>query len=262
MWLAGAVSIISAASPALHNRLQDITAVFPPIFPAAAATGTLAAGVVLMLLANGLRRGKHRAWLLATALTALTTVGHLLKGLDVEEATLTAAACAVLITARHQFRALPDPRSPRRIFAVVVLGIPLATLLGFIWISVDLDGLAPDTTVTARVLESFLGLVGIPGPVSFTDQGDATRTPMALAVLGVALLLLIIAAALQPAVGPHRLDAADRDGVRGLLEQWGAVDSLSWFALREDRAVIFSPSRKAAVSYRVIGGVSAGSPAY
>ncbi|HVH93904.1 MAG TPA: phosphatidylglycerol lysyltransferase domain-containing protein, partial [Nocardioidaceae bacterium] len=49
---------------------------------------------------------------------------------------------------------------------------------------------------------------------------------------------------------------------RTLLDRWGAVDSLSWFALREDRAVMFSPRRKAAVSYRIVGGVSlaAGDP--
>lgn len=262
VWLVGVVSLISAASPAIHNRVELVTEIVPPVFPAAATTGTLAAGVALMLLANGLRRGKFRAWLLATVLTGFATVAHLVKGLDVEEATLTAAVFVVLVTARHRFRALPDPRSPRRIVALGVLGIPLATLLGFIWISVDLDGLAPGTTAVSRLTEALLGLVGIRGPVSFVDPGTATRTSVGLAVLGAALVLLILLAALQPAAGPHRLDAETRDGVRGLLGAWGAVDSLSWFALREDRAAIFSPSRKAAVSYRVVGGVSmaAGDP--
>jgi lysyl-tRNA synthetase, class II len=262
VWLVGLVSLISAASPAFHDRVRLVTAVVPPVFPAAATTGTLAAGVVLMLLAGGLRRGKYRAWLLATALTAFATVAHLVKGLDVEEATLTAAVCALLVTARHRFRALPDPRSPRRMVALVAVGIPLATLLGFFWISVDLDGLAPGTTAGAKLSEAFLGLVGVPGPISFVDHGAATRTSVGLAVLGAALLLLVVMVALQPAAGPHRLDVADRGGVSSLLDRWGAVDSLSWFALREDRAVIFSPSRKAAVSYRIVGGVSlaAGDP--
>lgn len=262
VWLVGAVSLLSAASPALHDRLRLVTEIVPRVFPAAATTGTLAAGVLLMLLASGLRRGKHRAWLLATVLTAFATVAHLLKGLDVEEATLTAAVFALLVSARSRFRALPDPRSPRRILAAVVLGVPLATLLGFVWISVDMDDLAPGTTVGARMIQAFLGLAGIPGPVAFADPGEQTRTAVGLAVLGIALVLLIVLAALQPAAGPHRLDATDFDGVRELLGRWGAVDSLSWFALREDRAVIFSPSRKAAVSYRVVGGVSmaAGDP--
>jgi lysyl-tRNA synthetase class 2 len=72
----------------------------------------------------------------------------------------------------------------------------------------------------------------------------------------------MVVLALQPAAGPHRLDPAERGDLLDLLDRWGAVDSLSWFALREDRAVLFSPSRKAAVSYRIVGGVSlaAGDP--
>jgi lysyl-tRNA synthetase class 2 len=262
VWLVGVLALVSAASPALHNRVLLVTEILPPVLPAAATTVTLATGVVLMLLANGLRRGKFRAWLLATVLTGFATVAHLVKGLDFEEATATAAVFVLLLTARHRFRALPDPRSPQRIVTLAVVGIPVATLLGFLWISVDLDGLAPGSTTTGRLTQAFLGLVGIPGPLAFVDRGAAARTAVGLAVLGAALVLLLVLAALQPAAGPHRLDDADRDGVRGLLDGWGGVDSLSWFALREDRAVVFSPSRKAAVSYRVVGGVSlaAGDP--
>ena len=262
VWLAGVVSLVSAASPAFHDRVRLVTAIVPSVFPAAATTGTLAAGVLLMLLAGGLRRGKFRAWLLATLLTAFATLAHLVKGLDVEEAALTAGVFVVLVAARHRFHALPDPRSPRRIIAILALGIPLATLLGFVWMSVDLDGLAPGTSAGSRLSEAFLGLVGVPGPVAFVEPGEAARTSIGLAVLGAALAVLLVAVALQPAAGPHRLDVADREGVRRLLARWGAVDSLSWFALRDDRAVIFSPSRKAAVSYRIVGGVSlaAGDP--
>jgi lysyl-tRNA synthetase class 2 len=262
VWLAGVVSLLSAGSPALHHRVQLVTDVLPPVFPAAATTGTLAAGVVLMLLANGLRRRKHRAWLLATVLTAFTTLAHLVKGLDVEEATFTAAVFVLLLTARRQFRARPDPRSPHRVAAVVLLGLPIAVVLGFVWVSVDLDGLRAGSTAWSRLTQAAGGLVGIPGPLAFVNAGAAARTSVGLAVLGAALLLVLTVVALQPAAGPHRLDPIERTGVRALLERWGMVDSLSWFALRSDRAVIFSPSRKAAVSYRVVGGVSlaAGDP--
>jgi len=256
VWLVGLVALISAASPAFHDRVRVVTEILPPVFPAAATTGTLASGVVLMLLAKGLRRGRHRAWLLAVALTAFTAIAHLVKGLDVEEATLTFAVLGLLLAARGRFRARTGPRSPLSVLVVILAGIPIATALGFVWISVDLDGLAAGSTPWSRLTEALLGLIGIPGPLTFVDQGAATRTAVGLAVLGIALVLLVILAALQPAVGPHRLDAAEREGVRGLLSRWGGVDSLSWFTLREDRAVIFSPSGKAAISYRVVGGVS------
>jgi lysyl-tRNA synthetase, class II len=140
--------------------------------------------------------------------------------------------------------------------------VPLAILLGLLWISFDLDGLSPGTTLAAKLEEASLGLVGIPGPVTFIDPDAAVRTSVGLAVLGAAFLLLLVLMALAPAAGPHRLDVEERASVHKLLDRWGAVDSLSWFALRQDRAAIFSPSRKAAVSYRIVGGVSlaAGDP--
>ena len=262
VWLVGAVSVVSAASPALRSRASLVAELVPTVFPAAATTGTLAAGIVLMLLAGGLRRGTHRAWLLATVLTALATVAHLVKGLDVEEAVLTALVCLLLVSARHRFRALPDPRSPRRLLTLVVLGVPVATLLGLLWMVTDADDLAPGNTLAATLAEAFLGLIGVPGPVAFTGPDGADRTSVGLAVLGGALALLLVLLALQPAAGPHRLAAPEREGVRRLLVRWGAVDSLSWFALRDDRSVLFSASEKAAVSYRIVGGVSlaAGDP--
>lgn len=262
VWLVGFMSFISAAVPAIGHRVRLVTEVVPAVFPAAATTGTLAAGVGLMLLAGALRKGKVRAWRLATALTAFAVVAHLVKGLDVEEATVCAALLGLLLAARGRFRALPDPRSPRRILTVVALGVPVATSLGLLWMVVDLDGFAPGTRVAAKLAEAMLGLVGLPGPVVFADPGAAQRSAVGLAVLGASLLLLVVLVALQPAAGPHRLAADEAVEVRNLLRLWGHVDSLSWFSLRSDRAVIFSPSKKAAVSYRVVGGVSlaAGDP--
>jgi len=58
------------------------------------------------------------------------------------------------------------------------------------------------------------------------------------------------------------LTGEEQTRVRSLLDDWGWVDSLSYFATREDRAVIFSPCGRAAVSYRVVGTTSlaAGDP--
>ncbi len=262
VWWVGVVSLISAASPAFHGRARVVAELVPPVFPAAATTGTLAAGVILMLLANGLRRGKHRAWLLATGLTAFATVAHLVKGLDVEEAILTGAVCLLLLLSRRRFTAVPDTRSPRRILALVLLGTPAAGLLGYLWINTDLDGIAPGNSQLDRLAQAFLGLAGVPGPVTFIDADAATRSSVGLVVLGASLLLLLLVVALQPPQGPRRLETHEREGVRHLLSQWGAGDSLSWFALRADRAVCFSPSEKAAISYRIVGGVclAAGDP--
>jgi lysyl-tRNA synthetase class 2 len=258
----GAVTLLSAVLPSIRDRTALINHTIPGVFPAAATTGAAAVGIMLMLLSRGLRRGKYRAWLLATVLTSLTVLLHLLKGLDVEEALLSTALLALLLSSRKEFTAKPDPRSLSRLLAVAVLGPIVATVLGWLWLAIDSDGQAPGTTFLDRVEYAFLGLMGIGGPVRFIDTKDYNRASVALVVLGASVVILAVLVALQPAGGPHGLTVDERGRLRELLTRWGGIDSLSYFGLRDDRSVIFSQSGKSAITYRVVGTVSlaAGDP--
>jgi len=260
--LVGGVTLVSAVLPSIRERTEIITGLIPAVFPAAAATGSAAAGLVLIVVSRALRRGKHRAWLVATVLAAVATILHIVKGLDYEEATLTFLLFLLLLTAGPQFTAKPDPRSSGRVISVLVLGTLVATVLGWLWLAVDADGEAPGTTTAQRISQAFLGLVGITGPVRFTDGGDGDRAAIALVVLGASVLGLAIFVALAPADGPHVLSAEEEEHLRALLDRWGDIDSLSYFATRDDRSVIFSQTGKAAITYRVVGSVSlaAGDP--
>ena len=260
--LVGLVTLVSALLPSLRQRLHLVTDVLPAVYPAAATTGALAAGLVLMLLSRSLRRGKRRAWAIAVGLTATTVVLHLVKGLDIEEASLSAALLALLVAARGSFTARPDPRSPGRLGGVLLLGPVVATALGWAWLALDPDSQRAGTTTWQRVRQAFEGLFGFTGPVQFTDPVDQDRAAVALAVLGVAVLLVLLVVALAPSDGPHPMSPEERAQLGSLLQSWGHVDSLSYFALRGDRSVIFSRSGKSAVTYRVVGTVSlaAGDP--
>ena len=260
--LVGAMTVVSALLPAFRGRLHIVRDLLPDVYPAAATTGAAALGIILILLSRALRRGKHRAWVLAVVLSAVTSVLHLVKGLDVEEAVVAALLLVLLLAGRRHFTARPDPRSVPRILAVAMLGPVIATALGWAWLAVDADGQAAGTTSAQRVGQAFVGLVGLNGPVRFVDASDDASAAVALAVLGASVLVSLILVALLPADGPHPLDQSEQARVRTLLDRWGCVDSLSYFALRGDRSVLFSRSGKSAISYRVVGTVSlaAGDP--
>ncbi|HEY6935479.1 MAG TPA: phosphatidylglycerol lysyltransferase domain-containing protein [Marmoricola sp.] len=260
--LVGLVTVLSALSPAIRARAHLIAQLVPAGFPAAATTGAAAVGLVLVALSRALRRGKFRAWLLATVLSLLAAVLNVVKGLDVEEAALSVAVLVLLLTARRNFTARPDPRSLRRLVGVLVAGPVIAATAGWIWLNLDPEDQAAGTGQGDRFLQAISGLVGIPGPVRFTTPAHAAHAATGMLVLGAAVALTALLVAVQPADGPHRLSQEDTDRLRGLLERWGGIDSLSYFALRGDRAAIFSPSGKAAVTYRVVGSVSlaAGDP--
>lgn len=260
--LVGAMTLFSAVLPAMSGRVALVTQILPDVFPAAATTGSLAVGTLLVLLSRALRRGKFRAWLLSTVLTASAVGLHLVKGFDVEEAVASTVLLVVLVRARANFTARPDPRSAGRVLAVALLGPPTAALLGWLWLAVDADGQAPGTTQTSRLGHAFLGLVGINGPVRFTDPENQQHAAVALVVLGAAVLVSLLLAMMMPADGPHPMSADEDATLRSMLENWGQVDSLSYFSTRQDRSVLFSRSGKAAITYRVVGTVSlaAGDP--
>ncbi len=78
------------------------------------------------------------------------------------------------------------------------------------------------------------------------------------ALLGLfgALALMVAAIVLfQSQRAENALTGEDESAIRGLLELWGKNDSLGYFATRRDKAVVFAPNGRAAITYRVEVGV-------
>ncbi|MCW2754166.1 MAG: hypothetical protein JWQ32_1577 [Marmoricola sp.] len=262
MFAVGLVSLLSAYLPDIAARTGVIEEIVPDAFPAAATTGGAAIGVVLLVLSRGLRRGKARAWTVALLLTSLALAIHLLRDLQAEQAFLCFLLIILLVASRKNFTARPDPRSLRQVLGILVLGPLIGTALGWIWLTVRDKGQVPGTSGGDRLAQAALGLLGIPGPVGFTSDRAEAIVTVGLAVLGASVIVLAMVNALVPPGGPHRLTGEEDAELRRLLAEWGWVDSLGYFATRDDRSIVFSPTRRSAVSYRVIGGVSfsAGDP--
>jgi len=89
--LVGVIDIVSALTPELGARVHEISSVLSLDLQLTARGLTLAAGVVLLLLASSLSRRKRRAWALAVLLVSAGAVLHVAKGLDVEESALNIA---------------------------------------------------------------------------------------------------------------------------------------------------------------------------
>src|SRR5215468_9984663 len=108
VWGFAVLTIVSALSPGQRDRIHDLTQVIPTPATAIATAVTLGLGVVLLYVARGLRRRKRRAWRIAVGVTATLVASHVLKGLDVEEATISAAMLVLLVVSRGEFYAVGD----------------------------------------------------------------------------------------------------------------------------------------------------------
>ena len=110
----GAVNLFSAIIPALHNRLVLIRQIFPMEVLHGSRLAAALAGFALFLLASSLWRRKRTAWLLTILILVVSIVTNLVKGLDYEEASLSAALIILLLVLRPNYHADSDRPSVRQ----------------------------------------------------------------------------------------------------------------------------------------------------
>ncbi len=224
---AGILSIISALTPEMANRVDLVQGILPPGALDAARTLALALGLGMVWLSRGLARRKRRAWWLALAVVSASAVAHLAKGLDFEEATLHFMLLIGLFRARRHFVAPGDPATVR---PLVQIGVALAVCLPLISLyTSDHDAFSE------RIDEALLILIG-----------------------GLGFRALWLWLRPLPVTPPKE---ADRERAAELVQEQGS-DSLSYFALRRDKSYFFSASGRSFMAYRVIGGtaLAAGDP--
>jgi lysyl-tRNA synthetase class 2 len=257
--LAGLVDLASALSPADRARLHELTTVVPGALTNASAAATLVTGVLLLLLARGLKRRKRRAWRAVVALLGGSVALHVLKGLDVEEAALAATLLVALVVWRDEFPAKGDPRTRWRAVAAFA-GLLLASVgLGLVLIGARHTELTHPFRLGPALEHIGLGLVGVEGPLRWEPDaaGRAADDLTSDALLALGLLTAVTTAylVLRPAEPQALLSAEDETRMRELLCKHGGRDSLGYFALRRDKSVIWSPTGKACIAYRVVSGV-------
>jgi lysyl-tRNA synthetase class 2 len=261
-FVAGVVSVCSAAVPPFHGRLQVVDELFGSGVPSTAAGTTAAVGVALMLLSFGLRRRQRKAWVAAVVLASVAGVLHIVKGLDIEEASLCAVLLAALIASRTQFRAATAV-PPARVRVLILTGLFAVDIaIGLLLVRSNEDTLEGDPHGLTRLRHVLEGFAGVRGPLHFGDDVTAHTVSAVLAGLGAITLVAAVAVLLVRPVGPEARTPAQTAALQGLLTAHGESDSLAWFATRDDRQLVLSPSGKSAVTFRVLGGVAlcAGDP--
>ncbi len=155
--------------------------------------------------------------------------------------------------ARRCFPARLAPSSLARGALHLAAGIMVAALTGLICTEADPGTLRGQHRIVVWPLRTALGFM----PARDSPYYDGTGARWVGTVIGflsAGALLWASAVVLRSARANRHLNPDDEVDLRRLLRDHGDADSLGYFATRRDKAVVFSPDRRAAITYCVEAG--------
>src|SRR5499427_2317241 len=266
--LADIVLGVTAPTSDLHTGLQRLPVVVPGTVAVLTRTADIIIGLLLLTVSYGLRRRKHRAWHEVMALltiSAMISLAHAIylvihhRGMALSVGIgflVLACMIAALAYFRGEFYAVGDPRTRWRALTVLIGLLAADLLIGLSYLTGPVACVPATYSFAARLQTALYALAGVGGPVSFPP--NAVRGDFFYLLMGSLGFVTVIVTAhvfLRPARPEGRLGANDEEQIRALLERHGRCDSLGYFALRDDKSVIWSATKKSCIGYRVVSGV-------
>ena len=253
----GLMNLVSAVVPPLHGRFDAVQDIVPLAVSQAAAMAVALFGLLLLLVARGIRRGLQHAWVIAEVALFATFVLHVVKGLDFEEALVAAAIGLYLLANRRHFRVRADDWSVTRGLAVLVGGGIASVTAAVVTIKL-MPGHRHRELTWIQAIEA-----GIERMVGVTTVPVGARLDQFLVPVMVSIAVGLVAYAGWVVFGPvvaKRLAApeeADADRARQIVATSGG-DTLAYFALRDDKRWYFHGDTL--IAYAVTQGVALVSP--
>jgi lysylphosphatidylglycerol synthetase-like protein (DUF2156 family) len=261
--LAGFISVVSALSRPIAARLDAVRRFVPLVVPQAAGALAALAGVCLIMLARGIRRGQRRAYLVCEVTLVTVAALHLVRGGDIVSPAVALAVAVFLWARRGSFRASSDVPPLRRgllrlaAVAGAAVGAATLTLEGTSWVRAHLDHHTRARVGWAQALLATVERMVAVRDVALPTGLDRFFTPAMFSVtVGLALYLAWLV--FRPVVGhrQHRGTGA-LEQARAVVRDYGA-GTLDYFALRSDKKFYFWGNT--VVAYAVYSGTCLVSP--
>ncbi|MFC1435275.1 phosphatidylglycerol lysyltransferase domain-containing protein [Streptacidiphilus sp. N1-3] len=261
--VAAVLNLFGAVSAPFHSQVSrhNTGDYFTPYM----ITVGFTSGALALFLAMMMSRRKRAAWIWNTVVVALYTlimVAYVALDPDFRahwfnwvSTAVTVLLLVALLVGRKEFRAKGDRSNPRLALGVLFGGGAVGVAIGTVLVA--LTNSAPGATLGSQLRYALLRVYTLaPSSADYQDINTPHWVDIAINVMSALIFILVLYALSRSPKGKEYLCPQDERQLRGLLEQHGARDSLGYFALRRDKSVVFSPSGKAAVVYRVVGAVS------
>ncbi|WP_067532438.1 bifunctional lysylphosphatidylglycerol synthetase/lysine--tRNA ligase LysX [Nocardia crassostreae] len=211
--------------------------------------------VVVGLLAGATASRKRIAWWLLVGYMAAYALANALEfAAEKDFNALVAlivhlAVIGFLIAAWSEFYTHVQRGAVWRALGWLAGGLALGSLIG--WGLVELF----PGSLAGGVQRPLWAISRVTAAILVSNENFDGRPPhlvnLLLGLFGAIALLAAVAVLFRSQRASNALTGIDESALRGLLERSDVEDSLGYFATRRDKAVVFAPSGKAAVTYRV-----------
>lgn len=245
----GTINLLSAVTPPFAARLAFLDAFVPLNARESAAAIAALFGVMLLVLAGGLRRGAHRAWVAALAILVVSVVANVVKGLDLEEAIASTTLAVYLVLRRHAFHSRTDPTTTRRTVHVIVSVLAASAAAAAVLVAMAASRQRPlHLHAIVVTMKSTLG------------QAPFGTKPHQGLALGVVLAAIAVGTGTWALLRPTRLTTTtslERVRARAIIDRYSS-GTLDYFTLRDDKQLWVHDNT--VVAYKVLNSVCLVSP--
>lgn len=228
--------------------------------------------VCLFMTARAIKLRRRRAWIVAvalqTTLIATTLVrpawallrhsqssGLLIQGIVASHVASQIIILILLIKFRSEFKTITDPFTRRQATLFFFRNSAYAFIFGMAIVYFDAKSFVRPITFGQAVEITGKGFLGLSSSVLFISTHAQERLEFFLGGLGLLLLIATLAKFFRPIARTTSLSQENSIKIRALLSSSEEQDSLGYFALRDNKTVIWSKNNKAAIPYSIVNGV-------
>ncbi|MGZ3342678.1 MAG: bifunctional lysylphosphatidylglycerol synthetase/lysine--tRNA ligase LysX, partial [Reyranella sp.] len=163
------------------------------------------------------------------------------------------ASIVFLVLARKQFWAKVRRGALLKAAVTLTAGMAVGILVGWGLLELFPGSLERDYRLGYAV-NRVVAFAGV-GSNAFEGQHPHVFVNALLGLFGALALMVAAVVLFRSQRSENALTGEDESAIRGLLEVYGKNDSLGYFATRRDKAAVFAPNGRAAITYRVEVGV-------
>lgn len=242
-----------------------------PVFRGSEITAVIASTAIL-LTARAVRLRRRRAWIVATILQGVLILNSIFHGLiqfvlrhkdegiafrtvEISHLISELVIFLLLIYFRKEFKTKSDIQTViKSVFFLIQISL-LSFFVGLTFVGLDKNSFTVKPNYWQILEITSKGIFGISSSVQYVSTYSQDRTEYTLGSLGLLIVILSSWQFFKPNRHNSHIDTKNLNEIRTLLSRYPEHDSLSYFALRENKNFIWSKNAKAVIPYSVINGV-------